>query len=340
MKKTVFRTLSCAAVAAVMMFSSGAALSVSADWQKEKNGYSYTNDDGEKLTGWHTINGEKYYFSKKGIAASGFKTIGGKKYYFIKTKKGMMATGWQKIGADKYYFGTNGAMRTGWQTISGKRYYFESSGKMVVGNVKIKGKSYSFGSDGALIEGTAATGVANVKLGMSRERVLSAAGIKTFSTFDLGNGKTAILVTNQEFYGVKKCSAILAFDSDDKLFGVLAFSKKSSSYNSWKKGLKNDFKYSMTAEDIINEIKAQVPQLQSMSVDEILDLLKSQGMDVSYFNDMISTDAVLFSNDKEMTSGEVGVLMKKDDISMTMITHSQDIQNLKAFLQLLSTVDA
>lgn len=59
-----------------------------------------------KLTGWQTINGKRYYYNKNGRKVTGLKKINGYKYYF--NKKGVMQTGLRTIGKKKYYFDKNG----------------------------------------------------------------------------------------------------------------------------------------------------------------------------------------------------------------------------------------
>lgn len=59
----------------------------------------------DKMTGWQTINGKRYYYNKKGIRVTGLKKIGGYQYYF--SKKGVMQTGLRTIGKKKYYFDKN-----------------------------------------------------------------------------------------------------------------------------------------------------------------------------------------------------------------------------------------
>lgn len=84
-----------------------------------------------QLTGWQTIDGERYYFKSSGI----------------------MATGW-KISSTgtAYYLGTDGKMVTGWQTIDGKVYYFNANGKMnTKSSLVLDGKTYKFNSDGVCL---------------------------------------------------------------------------------------------------------------------------------------------------------------------------------------------
>ena len=153
---------------AAVMLSAAMALSAlavtapeaSAEWVKSKSGYSYKDDGtGERLKGWQTIAGDKFYFNKDGIALTGWKKINGDTYYFNASKRGKMLTGWAKIGGKQYYFGTDGVMRTGWVTLKGSTYYFGTTGVMLSGNsYKIDGKIYTFGKDGRLVYSSAALG--------------------------------------------------------------------------------------------------------------------------------------------------------------------------------------
>lgn len=67
-----FQKILSALVAAVMSVSIMAA-PVSAEWYKTSKGeYFYTDSDGERVTGWQTIDGSIYYFNSKGIMQTGW----------------------------------------------------------------------------------------------------------------------------------------------------------------------------------------------------------------------------------------------------------------------------
>lgn len=139
--------------------------------KKKKNGWvtkgtaQYYYKNGKAVTGWKTISGQKYYFTKsgkkKGRMVTGLQTISGKKYYFEKSgdKKGQMITGWKTIGGKKYYFTKSGKKKgqayTGLKTIGGKKYYFTASGskkgQMITGWKKIKKAYYYFDEEGASV---------------------------------------------------------------------------------------------------------------------------------------------------------------------------------------------
>lgn len=126
-----------AALASLMAVSamSAAAVTVSADWNKTDSGYTYTDSNGIKKTGWLTVDGGKYFLGSNGIRRTGFKTI----------------------ASSTYYFGSDGKMHTGFQKIKGSTYYFGRDGKMRTGKVKIDGKAYTFGSNGKLKSETSAS---------------------------------------------------------------------------------------------------------------------------------------------------------------------------------------
>jgi len=121
-------------------------------------GQTFYMVNGVPVTGWKTIDGERFYFYKtsstksgtphtKGAMATGWQSINGYRFYFYKTsstksgaphKKGAMATGWQSINGDRFYFYRSSSSKTGashkkgtlalgWQMIDGKKYYFYRS---------------------------------------------------------------------------------------------------------------------------------------------------------------------------------------------------------------------
>lgn len=105
------------------------AIEAGADWENDKNGTYYTDEDGSKVRGLEEIDGETYYFDSKGY----------------------MQTGWQKIRR-KYtcYFRKNGTMVKGKAKIKGKIYYFDSKGHLVTGIAIINGKIYDCGDNGVM----------------------------------------------------------------------------------------------------------------------------------------------------------------------------------------------
>lgn len=110
--------------------------------------------------GWVTDNGRTCYYDRNSQKVYGWLTVSGKKYY-LNSSTGALQYGWFKVGnytyyADKKgiiqtskwmgkkYLKSSGAMATGWLTINGKRYCFDSkTGEKKTGWVK-KGKSYYY----------------------------------------------------------------------------------------------------------------------------------------------------------------------------------------------------
>ena len=137
---------------------------------------SESGDKKPVLTGWQTINGYKYYYTKKGNYVTGVKKINGHYYYF--SKKGRMLTGWRTYNSKTYYFtkaksaygqAVTGLVRisgkyycfgkkctqiTGWKTVNGNKYYFYPSGSEIgaaaYGLTEIDGTVYYFNKNGTL----------------------------------------------------------------------------------------------------------------------------------------------------------------------------------------------
>lgn len=174
---------------------------------------------------------------------SGWKTVDGDKYYY--GKDGEPLTGWKKIGGETYYFGKDGVMRTGWVKLSGSTYYFGRDGKMRTGKISINGKTYNFGSDGKLSTGksktkTAKKGKTSVSWGESSASVEKK--LQGMNYFALG---PIIIVFNGNIdfsnYDASKTAldaTFYMFDEDDALqmYGTV---KEGNSVSSQVTSLKN-----------------------------------------------------------------------------------------------------
>lgn len=96
----------------------------------------YLQADGTAKTGWFTVGTDRYYAEEaanadtiRGTLASGAKEMeidGEKVTYFFHVKSNYRMTGWQ-TAADKkrFYLQADGSAKTGWFTVSGKLYYAE-----------------------------------------------------------------------------------------------------------------------------------------------------------------------------------------------------------------------
>ena len=110
--------------------------------REDKKLYYYEN--GKRVSGWVTINGESYYF--KPSMRTGWFTAGSASYY-ADTTGAVQKSDW--IG--KKYVNRKGQMVTGWEKINGKKYYFADNGDYTSGKKKIDGKVYRFDKNGVLL---------------------------------------------------------------------------------------------------------------------------------------------------------------------------------------------
>ena len=123
---------------------------------------------GKMMTGWHTVDKKKYYFTDRhyadyeetdeGKRLSGFIYVGNHRYYLMnKNMKGFresdfaaMAKGWHEINGYTYYMDPKtGIIAVGFETVGGKLYYFGKSGsrQKFVDWRTIDGKRYYFNSN-------------------------------------------------------------------------------------------------------------------------------------------------------------------------------------------------
>ena len=116
-------------------------------WVTDGEGNLYYYEGGVPVTGFHDIDGARYYFDAAGIMQTGWVTDGaGSRYYF--GTDGIMQTGFLQISGKTYYFDETGVMQTGLKKIDEIRYYFKPNGVMKTGAVKLDGKMFYFMEDG------------------------------------------------------------------------------------------------------------------------------------------------------------------------------------------------
>ena len=82
------------------------------------------------MTGWQTIDDQKYYFDEAGYRA----------------------TGLTEIDRDTYFFDADGVMQTGWQQSDDDWYFFDETGHMLT-DVWIE-DTYYVGADGKMLKDT------------------------------------------------------------------------------------------------------------------------------------------------------------------------------------------
>ena len=88
----------------------------------------YVTEDGEKLTGFQTIDGNEYFFNEKGVMQKQtWVTVDGKKYYANADGTLVKNAFFEKWGSS-YYFDENGVLQTGFITVDGNDYYANDKG--------------------------------------------------------------------------------------------------------------------------------------------------------------------------------------------------------------------
>ena len=121
------------------------------DGWRIRNGHTQYLLDGKPVTGWLTIEDNRFYFSENGSLCTGWQSIDGH-FYYLDTD-GVLCTGWQDIGSARYYLGTDGVRANGWQDIDGSRYFFDDDGKMLTGIILENGAAYLLDAHGQLSTG-------------------------------------------------------------------------------------------------------------------------------------------------------------------------------------------
>ena len=133
----------------------------------------YVTEDGEKLTGFQTIDGNEYFFNAKGVMQKQtWVTVDDKKYY-AKADGTLVKSAFLEKWGSAYYFDENGVLQTGfftvdgndyyanakgvvqkntWITVDGKKYYAKADRTLAKNETITKwGKKYSFDENGVLI---------------------------------------------------------------------------------------------------------------------------------------------------------------------------------------------
>lgn len=119
---------------------------------KKYGKYYYMTEDGEKLTGFHVVDGVLRFFNESTgvMAINKWITVDGKKYRAV--EEGRIAANEiiREYGSD-YYLGEDGVLATGIFEYNGNKYYARSNGKIVKsGLLEIDGEYYIPNSDGTL----------------------------------------------------------------------------------------------------------------------------------------------------------------------------------------------
>ncbi|WP_197027065.1 N-acetylmuramoyl-L-alanine amidase family protein [Butyrivibrio sp. MC2021] len=125
-------------------FSSGAPVETKSI--VEENGMYYCLDEeGNRLYGFQTVDGENYYFGTEYDPTMKFgnQYIDGREYYFGedgKTPKNQFVSPWYNT----YYYDETGWPHIGWLELDGEKYYADENGIILKGVNTIDGKTYLF----------------------------------------------------------------------------------------------------------------------------------------------------------------------------------------------------
>ena len=95
----------------------------------------YFDENGDMVTGWVTVDGNKYHFAEEGLAVyalgqadKGLTIIDNDIYYFDEETH-IMKTGLTTVGNDLYYFSETGAAyKNGIYMINNEKYFFDENG--------------------------------------------------------------------------------------------------------------------------------------------------------------------------------------------------------------------
>ena len=127
-----------------------------ARWITEDGYKKYYFADDQMATGWHTINGEKYFFNGKGHLQQDkwlqdFDDEGTLKSLYMDKDGKLQTSKWLQIDKHWYYVDSKGYRKESeLAIIDGKTYYFDEKGIMQTGTRTVNGATLVFDDTGAL----------------------------------------------------------------------------------------------------------------------------------------------------------------------------------------------
>ena len=119
-------------------------------WRVKKGNTQYILD-GKPVTGWQTIDENRFYFSEEGSMCTGWVSVDDC-FYYLGTD-GVLATGWLDLQGARYYLGSDGIRTQGWLDLDGDRYFFDDDGKLATGIILENGAAYLLDAQGQLSTG-------------------------------------------------------------------------------------------------------------------------------------------------------------------------------------------
>ena len=130
--------------------------STNARWVTEDGFKKYYFGDGQMATGWHTFDGDKYFFNGKGHLQQNkwiqdFNAEGTLKSLFMDKDGKLQTSKWLQLDNHWYYVDARGyRMESELAIINGKTYYFDDKGIMQTGSRVVNGVNLFFDNSGAL----------------------------------------------------------------------------------------------------------------------------------------------------------------------------------------------
>lgn len=118
-------------------------------WQEDNTGKYYLDENGNRVTGEHEIDGVTYYFNEEGVLiANGCFEIDGK-LLLLSEDGSPCEEGWQEFNGKRYFANEDATAYVGWLDYEDNRYYLKSDGSMAKGVLEIDGVKNHFTSTGA-----------------------------------------------------------------------------------------------------------------------------------------------------------------------------------------------
>ena len=130
--------------------------STNARWTTEDGFKKYYFGDGQMATGWHLIDGNKYFFNGKGYLQQNkwlkdFDSDWNPRFLFVDKDGKLKMSEWLQMDNHWYYVDARGyRMQSELAIINGKTYYFDQNGIMQTGSRVVNGINMFFDHTGAL----------------------------------------------------------------------------------------------------------------------------------------------------------------------------------------------
>ena len=130
--------------------------STNARWVTEDGFKKYYFGDGQMATGWHTFDGNRYFFNGKGQLQQNkwiqdFDAEGVLKSLYMDKEGRLRISEWLLLDGHWYYVNSKGyRMESELAIINGKTYYFDEKGVMQTGTRTVNGTTLFFDNTGAL----------------------------------------------------------------------------------------------------------------------------------------------------------------------------------------------